>query len=71
MITLLSLHKVAHLQIPTKRIDKLNLPWRLALHLKQSRTRDKYGDALRPWRCDIESVRTVEELHAARSVFRR
>ncbi len=36
-----------HLQIPTKRIRQLDLSWRFALHLEQTRIRYKDGDDAR------------------------
>lgn len=45
-----------HFQVSTERIGKLDLPRRLALHFKQSWTRDKHREALRSRGRDVESV---------------
>lgn len=60
-----------HFQVSTERIRKLDLPRRLTLHFKQRRTSDKHSEALRSRGCDVESVRTVEELHTSRRILWR
>src|SRR5260370_21277014 len=65
----ITLNRSGHLKVETKCIRKLHLPWGLALHLKQSRVRDKHGYALSARGRDVETIRAVEEFHSSRSVF--
>ena len=53
-----------HLQISTKRIRQFHLSRRLALHIKQRRTRHEYSHTLRTRGCDIQSVSAVQEFHS-------
>jgi hypothetical protein len=63
------LNRGCHFKVAAKGIGKLDLPWRFAFHLKQSRTRDDYSNTLCSGDSNVQPIQTVKELHTSGSVF--
>ena len=61
----------AQFDVAAERIGKPQLAWRLAFRLQQIGTAYQYCHRLRTGSRDVEPIQAVEELHAARRVFRR
>jgi len=59
-----------HLQIRTQRIHQLHLPRRFTAHSRQLWISDEDHQRLCAGGCDVQAVEAVEELQAARCVFR-